>query len=108
MAKHAISVTLERENWVWLKGRSRLVGARGISQILDQLVTEARGLVPGVAPRSVVGTIDIGPGDVLLERADDAVRGVYEVSLSRPLMVKESIEPFRAGRKQVRTARRRG
>jgi hypothetical protein len=111
MAKHAISVTLERENWMWLKGRSRVVGARGISEILDQLVTEARGRVPGVERRSVVGTIDIDEADPLLVRADDAVREIYRASLARPIAVKEhraSYGPGRTRPDRKRAPRRRG
>lgn len=108
MAKHAISVTLERENWVWLKGRSRVVGARGISEILDQLVSEARGRVPGVVRRSVVGTIDIGDEDPLLDQADAALRDIYRASLARPIVVKEERARYGRARSRAKAAKRRG
>jgi hypothetical protein len=37
-----------------------------------------------------VGTIDIDPGDPLLERADEAVGALFDASLSRPFAIKES------------------
>ena len=47
---------------------------------------------------SVVGTIDIDPGDPLLERADEAIGALFEASLGRPLMVKENAPPYRVRR----------
>jgi hypothetical protein len=88
MSRRAISVTLERDNVTWLKGRA---GAENesVSELLDQLVTAARqGASPGPA-RSVVGTIDIDTSDPLLERADAEVRGAFDASLGRPIMVRE-------------------
>jgi hypothetical protein len=55
----------------------------------------------------VVGTIDIDQGDPLLDWADDAVREVYQASLSRPLAVKERRQPYRARRQDVGTSKRR-
>jgi hypothetical protein len=50
-----------------------------------------------------VGTIDIDANDPLLEGADDVVRGMYEASLHRPLMVKEPKAEYSiAGRKKGR------
>jgi len=90
MAKQAISVTLHTDNLAWLKARTGAVGARSISELLDQLVAEARRVSPGGTVRSVVGTIDIDSSDPLLERADDALRAMYDVSLGRPMVVKEA------------------
>ena len=87
--KQAISVTLDADNLRWLKGRAGAGGVRSVSELLDQLVAAARqsGHVGGA--QSVVGTIDIDPSDPMLDRADEAVRYLFEKSLSRPLMVKE-------------------
>jgi hypothetical protein len=50
-----------------------------------------------------VGTIDIAAGDPWLEGADDAVRGMFEASLRRPLMVKESSPVYgTAGKRRTR------
>ena len=90
MAKQAISVTLDTDNLTWLKGRAGAAGLRSVSELLDQLVTAARDS-GGIGPsRSVVGTIDIDASDPLLEGADEVMRGIYEASLRRPLMVKEA------------------
>jgi hypothetical protein len=48
----------------------------------------------------VVGTIDIDAGDPTLEGADEVVRGIYEVSLRRPLMVKETTVEYRIPRRK--------
>ena len=42
MSKHAISVTLHRDNLTWLKARAGAIGARSVSDLLDQLVSELR------------------------------------------------------------------
>ena len=95
MAKHAISVTLDTENLTWLKGRAGAAGLRSVSELLDKLVTAARESGRIGPSRSVVGTIDIDASDPLLEGADDVVSGMYEISLRRPLMVKETKAEYR-------------
>ena len=103
MPKQAISVTLDADNLTWLKGRAGAAGLRSVSELLDQLVTAARASGRVGPPRSVVGTIDIDANDPLLEGADEAVRGLYEASLRRPLMVKEpSAESRVASRRKAR------
>ncbi len=87
MPKQAISVTLAADNLTWLKGRAGAAGLRSVSELLDQLVAAARAS-GGVGPsRSVIGTIDVDPGDPLLDRADAAVRGLFDASLGRRLSV---------------------
>lgn len=104
MAKQAISVTLDADNLTWLKGRAGAAGLRSVSELLDQLVTAARETGRIGPSRSVIGTIDIDANDPLLEGADDVIRGMYETSLGRPLMVKEQPADYRAprGRKKGR------
>jgi len=95
MAKQAISVTLDTENLTWLKGRAGAAGLRSVSELLDQLVTAARESGRIGPSRSVVGTIDIDASDPLLEGADDVVSGMYEMSLRRPLKVRETKAEYR-------------
>jgi hypothetical protein len=102
MAKQAISVTLDTDNLTWLKGRAGAAGLRSVSELLDQLVTAARESGRVGPSRSVVGTIDIDASDPLLEGADGVVRGMYEVSLRRPLMVKEAQAEYRVPRRKKR------
>jgi hypothetical protein len=90
MSKQAISVTLRADNLTWLKARAGAVGARSVSDLLDQIVGEARRATPGGAVRSVVGTIDIDASDPLLTGADDVLRKLFETSLGRPTLVKET------------------
>jgi len=90
MTKRAISVTLHSDNLTWLKARAGAIGARSVSDLLDQLVANARRATPGGSVRSVVGTIDIDASDPLLKGADDALRTLVEGSLMRPTVVKES------------------
>src|SRR5262245_61041264 len=90
MSKRAISVTLHSDNLTWLKARAGAVGARSVSDLLDQIVGEARRASPGGAIRSVVGTIDIDASDPLLESADDVLQTLFDASLKRPALVKES------------------
>jgi hypothetical protein len=106
MPKRSISVTLEADNLTWLKGRAGAVGSRSVSDLLDTLVTAARTSGQSGAARSVVGTIDIDDHNPLLEGADDMVRTMFDASLRRPLMVKES--PVLPGARRRAVARRRG
>jgi hypothetical protein len=103
MAKHAISVTLDADNLVWLRGRAAQTGVRSVSELLDQLVTAARERREGPA-RSVVGTIDIVASDAALEGADAAVRHLFQASLLRPAIVRGRRTASRA----AATKRRRG
>jgi hypothetical protein len=101
MAKEPVSVTLGRENLLWLRGRAARSKRRSLSDTLDEIVTAARlgGQVSG-AIRSVVGTVDIAEDDPGLERADQFVREEFEASLSRPLMLHE--EKVRYAKKKSR------
>ncbi|MBI3399962.1 MAG: hypothetical protein HY048_00970 [Acidobacteria bacterium] len=105
MPKRAISLTLDADNLTWLKGRVGAAGVRSVSELLDQLVTAARTAGQAGPARSVVGTIDIDPGDPMLEQADEVIRGMYLTSLRRPLMVRESSPPF-GGARPVKRKRR--
>ena len=106
MAKQAISVTLGADNVTWLKGRAAAGGLRGVSELLDQLVTQARASGPVGTVRSVFGTLDIDSTDPLLERADEAVRSLFEISLNRPFLVKERGAKY--GRARASRVKRRG
>lgn len=99
MSKRAISVTLHPDNLTWLKARAGAVGARSVSDLLDRLVADARRATPGGSVRSVVGTIDIDASDRLLNRADDVLRALVDVSLRRPTRVKESRARYRTRNK---------
>jgi hypothetical protein len=100
--KRAISVTVDEDNLVWLKGQARGSSGRSVSEVIDRLVREARlsGRTDSGAIRSVAGTIDLPAEDEDLAGADGYVRALFERSLSRPMMVKE--------RPSARKAKRRG
>jgi hypothetical protein len=103
MSKQAISVTLDADNILWLKGRVGASGGRSVSELLDQIVSAARhGGRAGVS-RSVVGTIDIDQSDPALDEADTAIRALFELSIGRPAVVRERRSTY--GRAK---ARRRG
>lgn len=89
MAKQAISVTLDADNIMWLKGRVGASGGRRLSEPLDQIVTAARRGGQAGASRSVVGTVAIDASDPALEKADAAIRSLFTTSLSRPSVVRE-------------------
>jgi hypothetical protein len=83
MNKQAISVTLQRDNITWLKGRADAAGHRSVSELLDRLVTAARASGTVSPTRTVVGTIEIDPSDPSLDNADTAVRALFESSFKR-------------------------
>lgn len=105
MTRQAISVTLDADNVTWLKGRTGAGAARSVSELLNRLVSAARQIGHVGHTRSVVGTIDIDPGDPLLERADEAVRSLFEESTGRPLMAMERAETYRVARRTSKARR---
>ena len=91
MAKKAVSLTLGETNLLWLQSLAERGGARSVSEAVDRLITQARAAdaTGGIAPQSVVGTIDIDESDQFLEQAQEFVRGEFERSLNRPFLVRE-------------------
>ena len=89
MPKQPLSVTLEADNLLWLRGRVAAGKQKSLSEALDTIVTAARrGHFAGDVT-SVVGTIDIAEDDPGLERADEELRAQFATSLSRPMLVRE-------------------
>jgi hypothetical protein len=111
MPKEPISVTLDADNLLWLKGQTASGKRRSVSDTLDAIVTAARTGAHGVTvSRSVVGTIDIAADDPGLDRADAYVRSAIADSLARGLVVHESRAASTAPRVSTRprkTSRRR-
>lgn len=89
MPKQPLSVTLERDNLLWLRGRVAAGKQKSLSEALDAILTAARlGGHPADA-RSVVGTVDVAADDPGLEQADEYVRSQFSASLTRPMLVRE-------------------
>ena len=111
MPKQAVSVTLEDDNILWLRGRTRAGGRRSLSDLLDAIVTEARlgGRGPGES-RSVVGTVDIAASDPDLTGADEEIAGLFARSLAQPLLVREDRSAYSTAAPSAarRKTRRRG
>ena len=90
MPKQPVSVTLDRDNLTWLRGRAAGRKRRSLSDALDEVVTAARlGQYGATERRSVVGTVDIAGDDPDLERADAYIRSLVDTSISRPLVARE-------------------
>jgi len=104
MARRALSVTLESDNVTWLKGRAGATGD-SVSAVLDRIVGQARRSGRHEPVRSVVGTIEIDSSDPLLKDADTAVRSLFEASVRRPLVVRESRARFKTRRGTSRKPR---
>lgn len=95
MPKIPLSVTLEENNLLWLKGRVAATKRRSLSEALDELITSARTGGHGAATtRSVVGTIDIAPDDPTLSGADAYVQSMFAASLQRPFLAREATPVF--------------
>ena len=101
--RKAISVTLTADNVVWLRAQASASARGSLSEVLDRLVTDARaaGRTELAAVRSVVGTIDLPDDDEGLDGADTYVRGLFDKSTRRPMLVRE-----RAPRSSGRSSRR--
>ena len=112
MPKKPLSVTLEEDNLLWLRGRAALSRRRSLSDALDEIVTAARtGGLGATASRSVAGTIDIADADPDLDTADEYIRQTFQASISRPMLLRERPATFggsAAGRPRARKTQRRG
>jgi len=104
MAKTAVSVTLETGNLTWLKARAGAAGLRSVSELLDQIVTDARASGRGPV-RSVVGTIDVDASDPGLRGADKAIRGLVDASMKRPMVFKETNPAYGVARRPAKKRR---
>lgn len=82
MPKVAVSVTLDQDNLLWLRGLAAGKKRRSLSEALDEVVTAVRlgGRAAG-AVKSIVGTIDIATDDPRLERADEYVRAAFTAAI---------------------------
>jgi hypothetical protein len=89
--KKAISVTLTGDNLLWAKAQAAARTGGNMSELIDRLIHDARtaGLTDRSAVRSVVGSIDL-PDDEGLAEADSYVRAMFDRSLGRPMLVRET------------------
>jgi hypothetical protein len=112
MPKRPLSITLDEDNLLWLKGRAAVTRRRSLSDTLDEIVTAARtGGLGASASRSVANTVDIADTDPGLDAADAYIQSTVRASLVRPTVVRERRPPFGSGpadRTAARKPRRRG
>jgi hypothetical protein len=107
MPKRPISVTLDVDNLLWLKGQTATGKRRSLSDTIDGLLTAARTSADGgTTSRSVVGTIDIAADDPGLDQADAHLRRALEASLARGLTVRESRSEYSRSRASAKPRRR--
>ena len=87
-----VSVTLKTDNLLWLRAQAAASARGSLSEVLDQLVTDARasGRTDARAIRTVKGTIDLPADDPALEEADRFIRAQFDKSVRRPVAVKEA------------------
>jgi hypothetical protein len=99
--RKAVSVTLKQDNLLWLRAQAAATSRGSLSEVLDQLVTDARdaGRTDARAIRSVAGTIDLPEDDPALDGADAYVRAQFDTSVRRPMLVKESRAAYGKRRK---------
>jgi Arc/MetJ-type ribon-helix-helix transcriptional regulator len=105
MPKQPVSVTLDRENLLWLRARVARGRRRSLSDALDELITQARREGPAGDARSVVGTVDIAADDPGLERADAFLQAEFDASLERSILAREdrpAFDPAGAPRRKPR------
>jgi hypothetical protein len=109
MAKRPLSVTLDENNLLWLRGRAGATGRRSLSDTLDEIVTAARTGGHGAsASRSVAGTVDIPDIDPGLDTADAYLLRTVDASLAQPRRARPtrgSGRPPSAGRAHKATRR---
>lgn len=96
-------MTLDADNLLWLRGRAAARKRRSLSDALDEIITSAR--TSGADARtvkSVVGTVDIAATDPGLERADAYVGALFESSIGRPLLMRETAARWPGTKKRRR------
>ena len=100
--RKAVSVTLKTDNLLWLRAQAAASSRGSLSEVLDQLVTDAReaGRTDDKAIRTVKGSIDLPDDDPALEQADAFVRAQFDKSIRRPVLVKEARAGFAGARKR--------
>lgn len=112
MPKQALSVTLDEDNLLWLRGRAAQSRRRSLSEALDEIVTAARtGGLGASASRSVVGTVDVLEGDPDLAASDELMRNLFQSSMARPVVARQTRATFNtpsSRRSRARKPVRRG
>ena len=100
--RKAVSVTLKTDNLLWLRAQASANVRGSLSEVLDQLVTDARtaGRTDERAIRTVRGTIDLPDDDPMLEQADMFIRAQFDKSLRRPVVIKEARARYTGARKR--------
>ena len=95
-------MTLNTDNLLWLRAQASATARGSLSEVLDQLVSEARtaGRTDERAIRTVRGTIDLPEDDPMLEQADTFIRAQFDKSLRRPVGVKETRARHAGARKR--------
>ena len=110
MPKAPVSVTLDTENLLWLRGRVTSRKRRSLSEAIDEILTAARLGGSRVEPsRSVAGTIAIAEQDAGLDGADAYVRALFDASLASGVAPREDKATYKVSgpRAQKRATRRR-
>lgn len=102
MNKQPISVTLRRENLLWLRGRVRATGQRSVSEALDRLIEEVRQLRSGSDARSIEGTARLLASDDQLDNAREEDRLLYAEAVERSARALEPGRETRSGRAVLR------
>lgn len=100
--RKAISITLKADNLLWLRGQAARSAKGSVSEVLDQLVSDARagGRTDPTAVRSIAGTIDLPDDDPGLVGADTYIRTLFTASARQPTVVRE--RPARYAHKKSR------
>jgi hypothetical protein len=84
MSGKTIPLELDPQNLLWLRARAHAAGNRSLSDVINEIVTHARGSVSGRGEiRSVVGKAQITSDDPDLAGADAAIRALFEESRNR-------------------------
>lgn len=87
--KRPVSITLDEDSLIWLKGQAAAATQGNVSEVINRLIAHARADGNGhFASRSVAGTVDL-PSDTAVEEASEYVRALFDRSLNRALTAPE-------------------
>ena len=81
MSKKMVAIDLDSGDLAWLQAQTAVVGSRDLSEVLNQVIAQARHAGEAREIQTVAGMARISGDDSELAGADEAIRTLFETSL---------------------------
>jgi hypothetical protein len=83
MSKKMVAIDLDPGNLAWLQAQTGVVGSQDLSEVLNQVIAQARHAGKAREIQTVAGMARISGDDPELAGADEAIRALFEASHRR-------------------------